>query len=53
MDFTIPQPKTELFKGSVSYSGAKLWNTIPNNIKESDSIKSVIFNYTKWLHLNQ
>ena len=52
MDFIIPKPKTELFKGSMSYSGAKVWNTIPNDIRECDSIKSFTFNYTKWINLD-
>ena len=51
-DFIIPKPKTELFKGSMSYSGAKVWNTIPNDIRECDSIKSFTFNYTKWINLD-
>ncbi|WAR09122.1 hypothetical protein MAR_019080, partial [Mya arenaria] len=39
-DFLIPKPNIELFKGSMSYSGVKVWNNIPNEIRQSESIKS-------------
>ena len=49
-DFIIPKPNSELFKRSMSYSGAKIWNSIPNNIRECKNIKSFIFNYNKWIN---
>ncbi|WAR28317.1 hypothetical protein MAR_014021, partial [Mya arenaria] len=39
-DFLIPKPNIELFKGSMSYSGVKVWNNIPNEIRQRESIKS-------------
>ena len=36
----IPRPRTEFFKKSFSYSGAKLWNRIPENIRNSISYNS-------------
>ncbi|WAR25156.1 hypothetical protein MAR_010860, partial [Mya arenaria] len=43
-DFLIPKPNIELFKGSMSYSGVKVWNNIPNEIRQSESIKSFTVN---------
>ena len=34
----IPKPNTELFHKSLSYSGSKIWNAIPDHIKQSTSI---------------
>ena len=50
IDYKVPKPKTELFKGSLSYSGSKLWNSIPTNIRQSATIKSFTHNYTKLLN---
>ncbi|WAR28342.1 hypothetical protein MAR_014046 [Mya arenaria] len=52
-DFLIPKPNIELFKGSMSYSGVKVWNNIPNEIRQRESIKSFTVNYTKWINSNQ
>ena len=30
---TLPKPRTDVFETSFSFSGASLWNTIPNQIK--------------------
>ena len=30
-------PKTEYYKGSFSYRGGMLWNSLPNEIKASES----------------
>ena len=30
-------PKTEYYKGSFSYRGGMLWNSLPNDIKASES----------------
>ena len=36
-NFLIPKPKLNIFKNSSSYSGAIIWNSIPLEIKESNS----------------
>ena len=36
----IPKPKTDFLKNSFGYSGAKLWNQIPEEIRNSGSFKS-------------
>ena len=32
--FLIPKPKINLFKNSLSYSGALVWNSIPLDLKK-------------------
>ena len=34
----VPKPKMELYRNSLSYSESKIWNSIPENIKQSDSV---------------
>ena len=36
---TLPLPKTENLKKSFKYGGAKLWNSLPENVKASTSMK--------------
>ena len=36
---SIPQRRTNYFKRSFSYSGAVLWNSLPREIKQSNSLK--------------
>ena len=34
----LPQPRTNSMKNGFMYDGAKLWNSIPNEIRESKSL---------------
>ena len=34
-NFLVPKPNTELYKSSFSFSGPKVWNSLPNEIKTS------------------
>ena len=34
----IPQPRTNYYKSSLSYSGAVLWNCLPLGIRQSPSL---------------
>ena len=34
----LPQPRTNSMKNSFMYDGAKLWNSIPKEIRESKSL---------------
>ena len=36
---SIPQPRTNYCKRSFSYSGAMSWNSLPHQIKQSNSLK--------------
>ncbi len=38
----LPRPKTEYLKKSLSYRGAKLWNSFPNELRVKESL--AIFN---------
>ena len=37
----LPQPRTNSMKNSFMYDGAKLWNSIPNEIRESKSLSCI------------
>ena len=39
-NFDIPRPNTEKFKHSFQYSGARLWNGLPANVKNANSLYS-------------
>ena len=47
--FLIPKPKINLFKNSLSYSIALVWNSIPLDIKNSMTLNSIVQNFTCWL----
>ena len=34
-NFLVPKPNTELYKSSFSFSGPKVWNSLPSEIKTS------------------
>ena len=34
----VPKPNIEQFRNSLSYSGSKIWNSIPENIKQCDTV---------------
>ena len=36
----LPKPRTDHMKNSFIYDGAKLWNSIPKDIRESKSLSS-------------
>ena len=48
-NFLIPKPKIGLFKNSLSYSGAIVWNSIPTEIKNTTSIQSFTIKCASWL----
>ena len=37
-DLQVPRPRIEITRKSFSYQGAKVWNDIPNNIRDVESI---------------
>ena len=37
-NFLVPKPNTELYKSSFSFSGPKVWNSLPNDIKTSKTV---------------
>ena len=34
-DYSLDKPKTSFFKKRISYSGGRLWNEMPNFLKEN------------------
>ena len=38
--FYLPKPRTEYIKKSISYSGAKLWNNLSSEVRNSVSINT-------------
>ena len=48
-NYLLRQPKCNLFKGSLSYSGVVVWNSIPNDIKNSKSLDIYIKKCTDWI----
>lgn len=44
----VPKPNLECFRNSLSYSGSKLWNSIPENVKQSRSIQQFKQQYLEW-----
>ena len=49
LNYLIPKPKKELFKGNMSYSGAHVWNSIPGHIRLCPTMNSFTSNFIKWI----
>ncbi len=45
----VPRPKIEQFKGSLSYSGAIIWNSIPLDIRNATSINVFTNRCLSWM----
>ena len=43
----IPKPNTELYRNSLAYSGSKIWNAIPEHIKQC-AFKKFKKGYLRW-----
>jgi len=37
----IPPPRTNYLRNSFSYSGAVLWNSLPQNVRQSESLNNL------------
>ena len=48
-NFLIPQAKCNLFKGSLSYSGVMVWNSIPVSFKNSSPLPIFVKKCTEWI----
>ena len=44
----VPKDNIEKFRNSLSYSGSKIWNSIPENIKQCDSVALFKKRYIEW-----
>ena len=45
----IPKSKLEIYRNSLTYSGSKIWNAIPENIRNSDSLPHFKEIYLRWV----
>ena len=45
----IPKPKLEIYRNSLTYSGSKIWNAIPENIRNGDSLPHFKKRYLHWV----
>ena len=41
-NYLLPQAKCNLYKGSFSYSGVVVWNSLPTNIKVASSLETFV-----------
>ena len=48
-NYIVPQPKCNLFKGSLTFSGVIVWNSIPVEIKMSPTLDNFVKRCTIWL----
>lgn len=48
----LPKPKTEQFRYSLKYSGAKIWNSLPTSVRSATSVESFKEKYLKYLKLD-
>ena len=48
MNVQVPRPKLEIFRNSFQYSGAVVWNNLPEHIKEASTLESFKYLYKKY-----
>lgn len=48
-NFIPPRPKKEIFKQSIVYSGPVVWNSLPSELKNLNTVNSFHNNFIKWL----
>ena len=48
----IPQPKLEIFRKSLAYSGPKIWNTLPEFVRDAPSLDSFKHRYINWRNVS-
>ena len=48
-NFTTPRPNREIFKQSITYSGPIVWNSLPSELKNLDTVNSFHNYLIKWL----
>ena len=50
-NYLLPQAKCNLYKGSFSYSGVVVWNSLPTSIKLASSLDLFVKKCTEWLKM--
>ena len=44
----VPKPNIELFRNSLAYSGSKIWNSIPEHIRNVTCLQQFRHKYLEW-----
>ena len=44
----IPKPNIEHYRNSLAYSGSKIWNSIPNHLRNAVSLQQFRKGYLEW-----
>ena len=47
--FVPPKPRTEYFKHSLRYSGCLVWNSLPEEVKNAQTLETFHNRCLKWL----
>ena len=48
----VPKPNLEIYRKSFSYSGPKIWNTLPELVRNAPSLESFKQRYLRWSNGN-
>ena len=49
----VPKPNIELYRNSLAYSGSKIWNSIPEHIRNATSLQQFRHKYLEWAATHQ
>ena len=49
----VPKPNIELYRNSLAYSGSKIWNSIPEYIRNATSLQQFRHKYLEWAATHQ
>ena len=52
INYVLPRPHKELFKQGLIYSGPLIWNNLPENLRQLETIDSFHKNCIKWMKGN-
>lgn len=48
----IPKPRLEIYRKSLAYSGPKIWNTLPEPVRNAPNLGSFKQRYLTWTNRN-
>ena len=48
-DIALPLPRTQMFKGMLLFNGPKVWNSVPDNIRNSNNLACFKAMYKQYL----
>ena len=51
-NFLLPKPNTELYKGSLAFSGPVIWSCLETSVKNAPSVESFHSRCVKWMMVN-